>query len=207
MRPFDLLPSPTQKVLARLEMQDKTERASNLDQSIRLRQVPRETGEFFYMFLTIHAPKFGSHFLGLEIGSSGGYSAIWQGLALQKIGHGRLISLDIDPHKIQVAQENINEAGTAERIQLEVADAKDYLRNSPFDKFQYVFMDCEKEDYLFYYDLLVEKWLQRDSIVIADNVISHAEELAGFLNRVESDGRVAGVIMPIGKGLSLIRRL
>jgi predicted O-methyltransferase YrrM len=188
-------------------MQDKTERASNLDQSIRLRQVPRETGEFFYMFLTIHAPKFGSHFLGLEIGSSGGYSAIWQGLALQKIGHGRLISLDIDPHKIQVAQENINEAGTAERIQLEVADAKDYLRNSPFDKFQYVFMDCEKEDYLFYYDLLVEKWLQRDSIVIADNVISHAEELAGFLNRVESDGRVAGVIMPIGKGLSLIRRL
>lgn len=207
MRPFDLLPSSTQKVLAGLEKQDKAERSSNLDQSVRLRQVPRETGEFLFMFLTIYVPKFAPHFLGLEIGSSGGYSAIWQGQALQKIGHGKLISLDIDPYKNRLAQENINEADIAEHIQLEVADAKDYLRGSPSDKFQYVFMDCEKEDYLLFYDLLVKKWLQRDSIVIADNVISHAEELADFLNRVKSDNRATGVIVPIGKGLSLIHRL
>ncbi|MFX0114310.1 MAG: O-methyltransferase [Candidatus Hodarchaeota archaeon] len=196
----------TQKVLLRLEEQDHAEREAKLDVSVRLRQIPRATGEFLYLFLASHAQKYFPRFLGLEIGSSGGYSTIWQGQALQALGHGKLISLDIDPRKIRLAQENIKEANCIKHLEVVQANAKDYLQRSPYQNFHYVFLDAEKEDYLQYYEMLVEKWLPKDAVIIADNVISHGEDLGDFLERVDNDDRVMNTTLPIGKGLSLIRR-
>ena len=147
MQPFDLFPTSLQKILVKLEDQDRKEREAKLDRMQRLRQIPRETGEFLFQFLTTFTPQF-SNFVGLEIGTSGGYSTLWQGMALVTNGHGKLISLDNDPTKHQLASENIKSTEVSKYVELIQGDAKDYLKKSK-ERFSYVFMDCEK-DTLFY---------------------------------------------------------
>ncbi|MHA2365275.1 MAG: O-methyltransferase [Candidatus Hodarchaeales archaeon] len=205
MRPFDILSTSVQEILIKLEQQDKEEREINLDQSIRLRQIPRETGEYLFQFLTIHASKFGSEFIGLEIGTSGGYSTIWQGIALKLNRIGTIISLEIDPNKYKLAQENIKLANVEDYVKLVNTNAKNYLKDL-YANIHYVFIDAEKKDYLLYFDLLVEKLLS-GAVLIADNAISHADDLSEFLETVQKNSRVSDIILPIGKGLALIRWL
>ena len=61
----------------------------------------------------------------LEIGTLGGYSAIWLGRALPE--DGRLISLELDPHHAEVARRNISRAGLDGKVEVRVAAALDTL--------------------------------------------------------------------------------
>ena len=189
----------------KLEDQDKKEREKKVGRIFRLRQIPRETGEFLHQFLLVHLQAFPSEFIGLEIGTSGGYSTIWQGLALKTMGRGKLISLDIDPIKYEIAEKNIQDAQVDRFVEPYLTDAKKYIRNCPYDKLQYVFLDAEKEDYLDYYNLLKKRGcLVKGSVLIADNVISHEEELKEFLNSISADSDVSSIIVSIGSGLAII---
>lgn len=203
MQPFDLFPVSLQKILVKLEERDRKERKAGLDQFQRLRQIPRETGEFLFQFLTVFTTKF-PDFMGLEIGMSGGYSTLWQGMALVTNGHGKLISLDNDPTKYQLASENIKSTEVSKYVELIQGDAKDYLKKSN-ERFSYVFMDCEKEDYAYFYNSLIVDRLTRGAVLIADNVISHAYHLQDFIDRINNDSRVSSVILPVGSGLAFIR--
>ncbi len=189
----------------KLEDQDKKEREKKIGRALRLRQIPRETGEFLHQFLLVHLQAFPSEFIGLEIGTSGGYSTIWQGLALKTMGRGKLISLDIDPRKYEIAEKNIQDAQVDRFVELYLTDAKKYIKNCPYDKLQYVFLDAEKEDYLDYYNLLKKRGcLVKGSVLIADNVISHEEELKEFLKTISTDSNVSSIIVSIGSGLAII---
>ena len=203
MKPFDLLPSPVQNILIRLEEKDRKERDAGLDRLKRLRQIPRETGEFLFQFLMSFSRQF-PDFLGLEIGTSGGYSTLWQGMALVRNGQGKLISLDLDPKKYQLASQNITSTGVSQFVELIHGDAKDYLKETR-NQFNYVFMDCEKEDYLYFFKQLVNRLTH--GVLIADNVISHADDVQEFIELVNSDSRVSSIILPIGKGLALVQWL
>ncbi len=203
LKPFDLFNSQIQHVLMKLEDQDKKEREKNVSRTLRLRQIPRETGEFLHQFLLVHLQAFPSEFIGLEIGTSGGYSTIWQGLALKTIGRGKLISLDIDPKKYEIAKKNIQDAQVDRFVEPYLADAKKYIRNCPYDKLQYVFLDAEKKDYVEYYELL-KRYFVKGSVLIADNVISHEEELQEFLKKISTDSNVSSIIVSIGSGLAII---
>ena len=188
--------------MIRLEEKDRKEREAGVDRLKRLRQIPRETGEFLFQFLLTFSKQF-PNFLGLEIGTSGGYSTIWQGMALVKNGHGRLISLDLDPKKYQVASKNVSATEVSQYIELIHGDAKDFLKNSQ-DKFNYVFMDCEKEDYCYFFESLANR-LTPGTVMIADNVISHADYMEEFIKQIKSNSKVSSVILPIGRGLAFIR--
>ncbi|MHA1968569.1 MAG: O-methyltransferase [Candidatus Hodarchaeales archaeon] len=113
--------------MIKLEEQDKKERENKVDRTLRLRQINHATGEFLHQFLLVHLQAFPSDFIGLEIGTSGGYSAIWQGLALKTIGRGKLISFDIDPKKYAIAQKNIQNAQVADYVDSYLGDAKKYM--------------------------------------------------------------------------------
>ena len=202
MQPFDLFPTSLQKILVKLEDQDRKEREAKLDRMQRLRQIPRETGEFLFQFLTTFTPQF-PEFTGIEIGTSGGYSTLWQGLALVTNGHGKLISLDNDPTKYRLASENIKSTDVSKYVELIQGDAKDYLKKSN-ERFSYVFMDCEKEDYVYFYNSFIDR-LTRGAVLIADNVISHAYHLQDFIDQINNDSRVSSVILPIGSGLAFLR--
>lgn len=81
----------------------------------------------------------------LEIGTLGGYSTIWLARALPR--HGKLLTLEIDPHHAAVAPANFDRAGLTDRVQLCVASARETLaqlaseRVAPFD---FVFIDADK---------------------------------------------------------------
>ena len=204
MRIFESLKDVEKETLIKLEEQDTKEREQALDKSVRLRQIPRETGEFMYNFLIGMVSLHSGNWQGLEIGGSGGYSTMWQGLALKKLGKGTLTSLEIDPKKIEVSKKNLEKVGLQKTISLTLTDAKEYVKNTD-KKFDYVFLDAEKEDYQYYLKTLIPK--ASGSIWLADNVISHADGMKDFLDFLESSKELEYTILTIGKGLAFIKIL
>lgn len=103
----------------------------------------------------------------LEIGTLGGYSAIWMAKALPP--EGRLISLEFSPKHAEIARENIKNAGLSDRIEIRVGAALDLLPSveGPFDL---VFIDADKVNSPNYYDWAL-KLTRKGSAIIVDNVV------------------------------------
>lgn len=121
----------------------------------------------------------------LEIGTLVGYSAIRMARLLDQ--SGRVTCLELNPDFAKVAKSNIEKAGLAGRVDVLVGDAKKLL---PMVKGRYdmVFLDAAKGDYLRYLKSC-ERLLHRGSVIVADNVKSHAEEVADYLEYVRNSGR------------------
>ncbi|MEZ4596177.1 MAG: O-methyltransferase [Chloroflexota bacterium] len=107
----------------------------------------------------------------LEIGTLGGYSAIWMARALP--AGGRLVSLERDPRHVRVARRNIERAGLGERVEIRLGSAVDSLAalaTERVEPFGLVFIDADKRsnpDYL--------AWAMRltgpGSVIVVDNVV------------------------------------
>jgi len=67
-------------------------------------------------------------------------------------------------------------------------------------EFDVVFIDCEKEDYVRFFDMV---HVRPGGIVVADNVISH--NLMRYVAHVRSQSAVESMTLPIGKGLEITR--
>jgi predicted O-methyltransferase YrrM len=206
VKPFDFLSPTLQKLLFELEGQDRKEREERVERKLRLRQIPRETGEFLYLFLVAHARGY-PHFIGVEIGTSGGYSTLWQGAALQNLGFGHLISLDNDPRKHKMALETIKKSSVETFVELILNDAKKFLASYSAEEINYLFLDAEKEDYLDFLELFLEREIfSPGSVLIADNLISHEQELSVFIKAIKESQKVSFTILPVGKGLALVHK-
>jgi predicted O-methyltransferase YrrM len=136
----------------------------------------------------------------LEIGGSRGYSSIWLGSGAALVG-GRLVSLEIDPRKVEAWRTNIAEAGLVEYAKLVDGDAFATLSTLE-GSFDLCFLDAEKEDYERLYTQAREK-LVTGAVVVADNAISHAETLAAYSEARQSDLTVVSVTVPLDRGLEL----
>jgi len=103
----------------------------------------------------------------LEVGTLGGYSAIWLARALRE--SGVLVTLELDPHLADVARMNIERAGFASRVSVRVGPALDTLRTltAPFDL---VFIDADKANNARYFARALEL-SRRGSLIVVDNVI------------------------------------
>jgi predicted O-methyltransferase YrrM len=107
----------------------------------------------------------------LEIGTLGGYSAIWLARALP--AGGRLVALEADPGYAAVARANVARAGLADVVEVRVGRALDTLpllaaeRQGPFDM---VFIDADKRSNAEYLAWALD--LSRPgSVIVADNVV------------------------------------
>jgi predicted O-methyltransferase YrrM len=91
----------------------------------------------------------GNYRNALEIGTSTGYSGIWIAWALSKTG-GKLITIDIDERRHNIALENFRKAGLSDYIDARLADAHDLIKElkGPFD---FVFSDADKDWYKNYF--------------------------------------------------------
>lgn len=181
-----------------LEEQDASDRQDGTPRLQRLRQIPPVTGKFLAL-LCASAPA-GSV---LEVGTSGGYSSLWLALACRERGD-RLTTFEILEEKAARARETFDAAEVGDVIQLIPGDARDFL--SGYTQVAFCFLDAEKEAYLDVYEKVVPN-LAPGGILAADNAINHAEALAGFLARAENDGRVDALVVPIGKGILVCRKL
>jgi predicted O-methyltransferase YrrM len=107
----------------------------------------------------------------LEIGTLGGYSAIWLARALPP--EGRLVTLEIDPRHAEVARANLARAGVAERVDLVLGPALASLaglaagRRGPFDL---TFIDADKPATAEYFEWAL-RLSRRGSLIVVDNVV------------------------------------
>src|SRR5580704_5722492 len=109
-------------------------------------QVSAAQGKLLYLLaLTLPARRI------LEVGTLGGYSALWLARALPP--DGRLVTLEIDPHHAEVARQNFLHGGVADRIELHVGPALESLarlRTQHVAPFDLVFIDADKPNNLGY---------------------------------------------------------
>jgi predicted O-methyltransferase YrrM len=204
MYPFDDFPEIVKNVLIKLETRDSRERSEGIERKIRLRQIPRDSGNFLFLNIFQLAKDCNKSLKGLEIGSSGGYSTIFQAMALKKLKDegNKITTLEIDPVKVSLAFDNFKEADLMKVIEIIEMDAKKFCQNSIENggKFDFFFLDAEKEDYLVYFGY-IQQLAKPGSILFADNVLSHKEDLKGFVNKIELDKNNYCSIIPIGKGI------
>jgi predicted O-methyltransferase YrrM len=143
----------------------------------------------------------------LEIGTLGGYSAIWMARALPADGH--LVSLEYSPRHAEVASGNIARAGLVGTIEIRVGAAADTLPKlaaegvEPFDM---VFIDADKGGYPAYLDWALEL-TRPGSLIVADNVVRggavadglsrdpNVQGVRSYLEKVAADPRLEGTVM------------
>lgn len=125
----------------------------------------------------------------LEIGTLGGYSTIWMARALPT--DGQLITLELEPFHAQVAQENINLAQLAEKVEIRVGDALEQLAKLEEEgaaAFDLIFIDADKPNNPNYLQWAL-RFSHPGTVIIGDNVIRDGE----VINKNSTDPRVQGV--------------
>jgi len=182
-------------VLARLETEDAAEREAGLPAMQRSRQIAPTTGRLLF---ALAASQAGVEVL--EIGGSRGYSSIWLAAGARILG-GRLVSLEHDPAKCEAWRRNVADAGLEEWAELVEGDANATLAATE-DVFDLVFLDAEKDDYEALF-ALARPLLEPGGLVVADNVLSHAETLGAYSVARQADPSVSSVTVPLDRGLEL----
>ena len=190
-----MLDERVRAVLARLEAEDADERARGLPAEQRSRQVARTTGQFLFALV---APQTDCEVL--EIGGSRGYSTIWLAAGVRHLG-GRVLSLESDPTKVEAWRRNIAEAGLEHTADLIEGDAFESLLAID-DVFDVVFIDAEKDDYERLFDLARPK-VEPGAVIVADNVLSHADTLGDYSRQRQADPTLESVTVPLDRGLEL----
>jgi predicted O-methyltransferase YrrM len=144
---------------------------------------------------------------GLEIGTATGYGAMLMGMGFERTG-GRLTCVDPDPEMVVTARDNIRKMRLQKTVSIVRGDALKVVPKLP-GKFDFVFIDAFKEDYLKYFQAVVPK-LKRKSIIVADNVIQRAEAMPDFLQAVREDPHCRSVTVQAsaekGDGMLVIYR-
>jgi predicted O-methyltransferase YrrM len=192
------IPTLIKERMEQLEKADGKDRQDSTPMLQRLRQIPPESGKIISL-LVASAPE-GEI---LEIGTSAGYSTLWIILACRYLGR-KVRTFEILPEKIKLAEETFSQTNVESYVELIHGDARDYLKD--IKNVSFCFLDVEKEYYDDCYSLIVPN-LVKGGFLVADNVISHKEELQPFLDRVFADIKVDTCILPIGKGLLLSRKI
>jgi caffeoyl-CoA O-methyltransferase len=182
-------------VLARLEEEDAREREAGLPSAGRSRAVEPTTGQFLFALV---APQTDCEVL--EIGGSRGYSTIWLAAGVRHLG-GRVLSLENNPNKAESWRQNIADAGVEDWAELVEGDAFETLPAID-DVFDVVFLDAEKEDYERLFQIARTK-LEAGALVVADNVVSHAEWLGAYSEARQADPTLESVTVPLDRGIEL----
>jgi len=103
----------------------------------------------------------------LEVGTLGGYSAIWMARALPE--GGKLISLEAVAKHAEVARKNIERAGLGAKVEVRVGQALATLPSlqGPFDL---AFIDADKQNNAEYFAWAL-KLSRPGSVIVVDNVV------------------------------------
>ena len=182
-------------VMERLEREDAAEREAGVAQELRSRQVAPTTGRFLFSLV---APQADCEVL--EIGGSRGYSTIWLAAGVRNLG-GRVLSLEREESCIADWRRNVAEAGLEETALLVEGDARQ-TRGEIDDVFDVVFLDAANRFYEELFALAREK-LEPGALVVADDVILHAEQLAAYSAARQADPSLLSLTVPLDRGLEL----
>ena len=195
---FHNIPQAMLERMHYLENIDTQDRLDGTPRMQRLRQIPPETGRFLALQAAMTPPG-----RMIEIGTSAGYSGLWIALACRPLCRS-LTTFEILPEKIALAQETFHLAQVEDVIHLVEGDAREHLAN--MEAISFCFLDAEKEVYADCYEAVIPK-LVPGGLLVADNAINHRETLQPMLDRALEDTRVDAMIVPIGKGELVCRKI
>ena len=154
----------------------------------------------------------------LEIGTFTGLSTLSMSLALPE--DGSVIALDKNQETSKIAVNFFKKAAQENKIKLIIAPALESLNNlnDQKEKFDLVFIDADKENYKNYFNHSLDL-VNKDGLIVIDNVLWHGEvidvnkqdkltlSIREFNSYVNKDKRVENLIIPLGDGLSVCRKL
>lgn len=131
----------------------------------------------------------------LEVGTLIGYSAILMGKELD--GDAEIITIEIDKDEADVAEKNIRESRIKPQVTVMIGDALEVISKLE-GKFDFVFLDATKNEYLDYLKLVEDK-LHPGSIVAADNAGIFASSMKDYLDYVRKSGKYKSQFTAVGK--------
>ncbi len=149
----------------------------------------------------------------LEIGSFTGFSALSMSLALPD--DGKLVSIDKNiefSKKAKSFYEKANDQKIKQIIKPALQSLKELIISK--EKFDLIFIDADKENYIAYYENSLSL-IETGGLIIIDNVLWHGEVvdinkndkftniIRDFNQYVKNDNRIAKTIIPIGDGLTI----
>lgn len=151
----------------------------------------------------------------LEIGTFTGYSALSMAEALPP--GGRLVTCDIDPAAVSIAQRFFAKSPHGGKIIVQLGDALEYVESLPEqEELDLVFLDADKSRYVAYYEAVLPH-VRQGGLIVADNTLWSGRVLnpeseddkgiAAFNDHVTRDSRVDNVLLAVRDGVMLVRKL
>ena len=154
----------------------------------------------------------------LEIGTFTGLSALSMSLALPE--DGQIIALDKNIETNKTAMEFFKKAKQENKIKTIIKPALESLSDLKKENkfFDLVFIDADKDNYKKYYDYAIDL-TNKESLIIIDNVLWHGEVadeknddkftniIRDFNKYVKNDKQTEQIIIPLGDGLTVCRKL
>ncbi|NNF13077.1 MAG: SAM-dependent methyltransferase [Gemmatimonadetes bacterium] len=177
-------------------------------------QISPEQGQFMTLVVKLIGAR-----QALEIGTFTGYSALCVAQALPD--DGKLIACDIDEEWPSFGMRYWAEAGVRERIEFRSGPAietlSDLIHEGLEETFDFIFIDADKRGLDDYYQMSL-RLVRRGGLIAVDNTLWHGKvaddavhdddtmAIRGFNARVIDDDRVDLSLVPIGDGLTLLRK-
>ena len=192
-------------VISRLNMQSNRERSGRVkvapDQEMLA--ITADTGIFFSVLLkAIKARRI------LEVGTSAGFSTLWFADAMGKNHSTRVITIEMNPQKVERASKNFKEAGVDKIIEIKQGIALDLLRKLK-GKFDFVFLDADKENIIRYFDIVLPM-VRIGGIIAADNMLYPGHfrpAMRKYARHVHTKPNIQSVTVPIGMGEEITIKL
>ena len=170
--------------------------------------IRKEMESFLRVILTIKHPK-----EILELGTAIGYSAI----LMSECCDAKITTIENYEKRIPIARENFEKAGKSDQIELLEGDALEVMKTLPKEKYDFIFMDAAKAQYINYLPEVM-RLLIPGGVLITDNVLQDGDliqskfvvrrrdrtihkRMREFLETVKHDERLETSIVPIGDGI------
>ena len=180
---------------------------------IQRMQISEAQGHFLQLIIKINNVK-----NCLEIGTFTGFSSLTMALALPN--GGKLTTLDHDKKIVHVAKDFFKKGNLDNKIEIIISPALETLKKFSQEgkKFDLIFIDADKGNYKNYYELSLNL-INEKALIIFDNVLWHGEVfkknvtdeqtiiMREFNKYIKDDNRVEKIILPLGDGLTICRKI
>jgi predicted O-methyltransferase YrrM len=193
-----MMPEDLRSLLEEIDAWGRAHDASEVDHGLKMLNLEPETAQL--VSLMARAAR---RTRVLEVGTSNGYSTLWLAWSMSLSG-GRVVSIERNEAKRSMAARNLDRAGLRSLVDLRLGEADDVIDGleGPFDL---VFFDADRVGAAGQLRRLLPR-LTPDALVLADNVLSHPDQVAGYLSALAGLVEFDSMVVPVGKGLSVAYR-